>query len=104
MRVDVLSVRVAYFSEAVHVELAYEGAKVAVFEVAWEDFFGEEGDVFDVERVASGGPADGGLDLSILYRMGATSTIYSSFVMNRDVCAPRPFRPLIQLIIYAEQQ
>lgn len=39
--INVITISVAYFAEAVHVELAYEGCKIAVFEIGWQYFFCE---------------------------------------------------------------
>jgi hypothetical protein len=56
----------AYFAEAVHVELSYEGGEVGVFEVAQEDLVGEAGDVFDDEGFLVVGPADDGEVVGVL--------------------------------------
>ena len=56
----------AYFSKAVHVELANEGWEIIVFEKPWQDSFSEVADVFDVERVAGTGPWDDVVDGVVL--------------------------------------
>jgi hypothetical protein len=85
MKVDVISIRVADLPKGIHVKLADEGAEITVFKISWQDFLGEAADVFYVEGVSCGCPADGVFYLSVLYQMEATSTISCSLVMNREV-------------------
>lgn len=62
----------AYFSKAVHVELANEGWEIIVFEKPWQDSFSEVADVFDVERVVGTGPWDDVVDGGVLSKVMGT--------------------------------
>jgi hypothetical protein len=56
VHVDVFPLVVAYFFEAVHVELPDEGGEIAMLEVDGEDILGEAGDALDGEGVSGGSP------------------------------------------------
>lgn len=75
VHVNIISVGMAYFSEAVHVELSDERGEVAVFEVGGQYFFCELGDAVDGEGVGGGGPADGVCVVFVLSDFSFTSII-----------------------------
>lgn len=96
--VDIVSVRVAYLFESVHIELSDEGGKVVMFEVAWQDFFSESWDVFYIEGVSCGSPTHYIDDLLILCDGRCTSTIYSNLAMNMGMGEFLDFLLLLLLI------
>jgi hypothetical protein len=58
IHVNVFPIRMTYFAKSVHVELPHKGGKIAVFEINGQNFFRKPTDVFDIEGVLSGGPAN----------------------------------------------
>ena len=76
VHVDVVTIRMADLSKAVHIELADEGSKVAVLEVDREDLLREPADVVDAEGVTRRGPTD---DFSIapVLNKGLSTSIIS---------------------------
>jgi hypothetical protein len=79
------------FTKSVHVELADEGGKVFVLEVARKDFFCEFCDVFDIEAIGRSCPANGFCDLLVLNKSGSTSSISTNLEMKTGICELRPF-------------
>lgn len=58
VHIHVVAVGMADFPEAVHVELAYKGGKVAMFEVNRENILGEFADRVNAEGIAGGCPTN----------------------------------------------
>ena len=76
VHVDVVTIRMADLSKAVHIELADEGSKVAVLEVDREDLLREPADVVDAEGVTRGGPTDN-LSIALVLNKGVSTSIIS---------------------------
>lgn len=99
VHVDVVSVGMAGFAEAVHVELSNEGAEVAVLEVTGQDLLGKASHLPDVEAVSATRPTDHFRDLQVLLKESSTYTISSSLLMKSGMAEQRPFRLRLRFIL-----
>ncbi len=86
IHVDILTLLVTDFAEAVHVELADKRGEVFMFEVFGEYFLGKFGDTLYTEGVSGRSPANNKLYCLILRQLNGTSTISNSLLINKGSC------------------
>lgn len=98
MHVDVLAIRMASFTKAIHIELADEGAEVAMLEVTRQHFLCESANVLNVKGVSAGCPANDLGDIAVLSYTNSTYTIYSNLLMNSGTWLLLPLRLRLRFI------
>lgn len=77
--VNVLSILMADFPEAVHVQLPDKGREVVVFKESRQYSLRKLTDAFDVKGVVSAGPANDLVDRGVLNELIVTSSMSISF-------------------------